>query len=143
TEQAYRSLGGTLESITRTIRMIHERGLWLEVVTPLVPGFYDDPHQLRPAAGFLPSLHPKIPWHVPAFHQDYRMTEPDPTSAETLIRAAEIGTAAGLRFVYAGNLPGRVGPWENTRCPACRETLIERFGFLIRSYRVTQDGRCP
>ncbi len=71
------------------------------------------------------------------------MTDPEATSAETLIRAAEIGTAEGLRFVYAGNLPGRVGPWENTRCPGCRATVIERFGYLVRSYRLTPDGRCP
>src|SRR5205085_6499089 len=83
------------------------------------------------------------PWHVTAFHQDYKMTDPAATSAETLIRAAEIGTAEGLRYVYAGNLPGRVGHWENTRCPSCRATLIERYGFLVRSYHVTPEGRCP
>ena len=139
----YRSLGGALENITRTIGMIHERGLWLEIVTLIVPGFNDDLGELRRAADFLVSISPDIPWHVTAFHQDYKMTEPDPTSAATLIRAAEIGTAAGLRFVYAGNLPGRVGPWENTRCPGCRATVIERYGFLVRSYRLTPDGRCP
>lgn len=143
TERAYRSLGGTLETITHTIRMVHERGLWLEVVTLLVPGFNDSPDELRQAAAFLASVSPDIPWHLTAFHQDYKMTEPSPTGPEALIRAAEIGTAAGLRFVYAGNLPGRVGPWENTRCPSCRTTLIERYGFLVRSYRLTSDGRCP
>jgi pyruvate formate lyase activating enzyme len=60
-----------------------------------------------------------------------------------LVRAAEIGVAEGLHFVYAGNLPGRVGQWENTRCPKCQETLIERYGYLIKSYRITEDGKCP
>jgi AmmeMemoRadiSam system radical SAM enzyme/AmmeMemoRadiSam system protein B/AmmeMemoRadiSam system protein A len=143
TERAYRSLGGTLENITRTIRMIHERGLWLEVVTLVVPGFNDSDEELRRAAAFLASVSPDIPWHVTAFHQDYKMTDPAPTGADQLIRAAEIGTAEGLRFVYAGNLPGRVGPWEDTRCPSCRATLVERFGYLVRSYRLTADGSCP
>jgi len=143
TERAYRSLGGTLETITRTIRMVHERGLWLEVVTLLVPGFNDSPDELHQAAAFLASVSPDIPWHITAFHQDYKMTEPAPTGAAALMRAAEIGMAEGLRFVYAGNLPGRVGPWENTRCPSCQATLIERYGFLVRSYRLTPDGRCP
>jgi AmmeMemoRadiSam system protein B/AmmeMemoRadiSam system radical SAM enzyme/AmmeMemoRadiSam system protein A len=143
TERAYRSLGGTLENITRTIRMIRERGLWLEVVTLVVPGFNDSDDELRRAAAFLASVSPDVPWHVTAFHQDYKMTDPEPTGADKLVRAAEIGTAEGLRFVYAGNLPGRVGPWEDTRCPSCRATLIERFGYLVRSYRVTADGRCP
>jgi AmmeMemoRadiSam system radical SAM enzyme/AmmeMemoRadiSam system protein B/AmmeMemoRadiSam system protein A len=142
-DRNYRSLGGALDNITRTIRMIYERGLWLEVVTLVIPGFNDGSDELRQAAGFLASISPDIPWHVTAFHQDYRMTDPDPTSAETLLRAAEIGTSEGLRFVYAGNLPGRVGPWENTRCPACRTTVIERYGFLVRSYRVTAEGCCP
>jgi AmmeMemoRadiSam system radical SAM enzyme/AmmeMemoRadiSam system protein B/AmmeMemoRadiSam system protein A len=142
-DRNYRSLGGALDNITQTIRMIHERGLWLEVVTLIVPGFNDSDEELGQAARFLASVNPNIPWHVTAFHQDYKMTDPDPTSADTLIRAAEIGTAAGLRFVYAGNLPGRVGPWENTRCPSCRTTVIERYGYLVRSYRLTPEGRCP
>ncbi len=143
TEAGYRSLGGTLESITRSIRMVHKRGLWLEVVTLIVPGFNDGDDELRRAADFLASVSPDIPWHVTAFHKDYKMTGPDATRPETLVRAAEIGTAAGLRFVYAGNLPGKVGPWENTRCPSCRTTVIERYGFLVRSYHLTADGRCP
>jgi AmmeMemoRadiSam system radical SAM enzyme/AmmeMemoRadiSam system protein B/AmmeMemoRadiSam system protein A len=141
-DRNYRSLGGMLDNITSTIRMVHERGLWLEIVTLVIPGFNDDPQELRAMARFLVSVNPDIPWHVTAFHKDYRMTDPDATPADTLIRAAEMGAAEGLRYVYAGNLPGRVGPWENTRCPSCRQTLIERFGFLVRSYRVEADGSC-
>jgi pyruvate formate lyase activating enzyme len=139
----YRELGGTLERVTDTIRMIHERGIWLEVVTLIVPGFNDRPEELRNAARFLASVSRDIPWHVTAFHPDYKMTDPSPTSVRTLTRAAEIGTEEGLRFVYAGNLPGRVGPWENTRCPSCHETLIERLGYLITAYRITPGGTCP
>jgi AmmeMemoRadiSam system radical SAM enzyme/AmmeMemoRadiSam system protein B/AmmeMemoRadiSam system protein A len=143
TEQGYRSLGGTLENVLRSIRMVHERGLWVEIVTLIIPGFNDGDDELRQAARFLASVSRDIPWHVTAFHQDYKMTDPERTSAATLIRAAEIGTAEGLRYVYAGNLPGQVGPWEDTRCPSCRATLIERYGFLVRSYNLTADGRCP
>src|SRR5205807_2293983 len=139
-DRHYRQLGGTLEQVLKTIRMVHERGIWLEVVTLIIPGFNDSEDELRLAARFLASVSPDIPWHVTAFHQDYKMTDPEATPATTLIRAAEIGTEEGLRFIYAGNLPGKVGPWENTRCPSCRETVIERFGYLIRSYRLTSDG---
>jgi uncharacterized protein with PIN domain len=65
------------------------------------------------------------------------------TNKEDLLRAVEIGCEAGLRYIYAGNLPGRVGQWEDTRCPQCNETLIERHGYLIKDYRLTEDGRCP
>jgi pyruvate formate lyase activating enzyme len=70
------------------------------------------------------------------------MTGPDNTSVDTLIRAAETGYSAGLNYVYAGNLPGRVGEYENTFCPHCKAALIERFGFRILKNRL-RDGACP
>jgi pyruvate formate lyase activating enzyme len=71
------------------------------------------------------------------------MTEPDNTSTRTLQRAADIGKTAGLNYVYGGNIPGRVGDLENTRCPNCQELLIARFGYQIQEYKLTSDGRCP
>ena len=142
-DKNYRTLGGTLEHVTNGIRMVHERGLWLEVVTLVVPGFNDSEPELRQIAQFLASINRDIPWHVTAFHQDYKMTDPPNTAAAQLIRAAEIGTEEGLRFVYAGNIPGGVGRWENTYCPTCREELIDRFGYLVREYKLTPEGKCP
>jgi pyruvate formate lyase activating enzyme len=71
------------------------------------------------------------------------MTEPDNTTARTLLRAAEIGEEAGLRYVYAGNLPGQVGEYEHTFCPNCKTRLIERYGYVILDYRITAQGTCP
>jgi pyruvate formate lyase activating enzyme len=62
---------------------------------------------------------------------------------KTLIRAAEIGQEAGLRFVYAGNLPGRVSTYENTFCPSCNVALIERMGYFITGYHISDEGACP
>ena len=70
------------------------------------------------------------------------MTDPDNTSVKMLLRAAEIGASEGLAFVYAGNLPGRVGRWEHTYCPSCDELLIERAGYTILQNRL-QGGQCP
>jgi pyruvate formate lyase activating enzyme len=142
-DRRYRTLGGTLEHVTETIKMIHQRGLWLEVVTLVVPGFNDDPKELRDIARFLASVSRDIPWHITAFHPDYQMTGPRPTQPADLMRAAEIGTEAGLRFVYAGNAPGRVSRWEDTRCPGCGKTLIARSGYLIQEYKITSHGTCP
>jgi AmmeMemoRadiSam system radical SAM enzyme/AmmeMemoRadiSam system protein B/AmmeMemoRadiSam system protein A len=142
-DRHYRDLGGTLDNILDTIHMIHRRGIWLEIVTLVIPGFNDSEDELREIARFLVSVSPDIPWHVTAFHKDYRMTDPDATPPRTLTRAAEIGTEAGLRYIYAGNLAGKVGAWENTRCPGCGDTLIERTGYLIRAYRVLPTGACP
>jgi len=142
-DKKYRTLGGTLEHVCNGIRMVRERGLWLEIVTLMVPGFNDSEEELRDIAKFIVSTNRDIPWHVTAFHPDYKMTDNAATPARKLTRAAEIGTEEGLRYVYAGNVPGRVGEWENTYCPDCRELLIERTGYLVRSYRITATGQCP
>jgi pyruvate formate lyase activating enzyme len=123
-DHRYRQLGGRLQPILDTIQRLHEMVFWLEIVTLLIPGCNDGNDELTRLAEFLASVSFDIPWHVTAFHQDYIMTDPENTSAQTLIRAVEIGKRAGLRHVYAGNLPGMVGDWENTRCPNCRELLI-------------------
>jgi pyruvate formate lyase activating enzyme len=142
-DKNYRQLGGVVDNILETVKMVHERGFWEEIVTLVIPGFNDSTDELRRAAEFIAAVSPDIPWHVTAFHQDYRMTENSNTTAEQLIRACEIGRETGLRYIYAGNLPGRVGRWENTYCPSCDELLVERFGYLIRQVKVTTEGCCP
>jgi pyruvate formate lyase activating enzyme len=142
-DRNHRQLGGVVDNILDTVKMVHERGFWEEIVTLVVPGFNDSEDELRRAAAFIASVSPDIPWHVTAFHQDYKMTENANTTAEQLVRACEIGRAEGLRYVYAGNLPGRVGRWENTYCPSCDELLIERYGYIIRQMNVTKQGECP
>jgi pyruvate formate lyase activating enzyme len=120
-------------------------GLWLEIVTLLIPGFNDSPDELRRLTEFLARISPDIPWHVTAFHGDYKMQNDvaRDTTAEDLLQAVEIGRQSGLRYIYAGNLPGMVGEYEDTHCPQCSESLIKRNGYLIKSYRVTPEGNCP
>jgi pyruvate formate lyase activating enzyme len=142
-DRHYRQLGGRLEPIKATIRRLHETGVWLEIVTLLIPGFNDAPDELQQLTEFLASVSPFIPWHVTAFHKDYRMTDPANTTPGMLIRAASIGQQAGLKYVYAGNVPGRVGDLEDTRCHHCSALLVERVGYVIRSYRLMPDGTCP
>jgi pyruvate formate lyase activating enzyme len=133
-------LGRVLDTITT----IHAMGFWLEVVTLVIPGWNDSDEELRATAAFVASVSRDIPWHVTAFHPDYRMTAPGPTPAATLLRAARIGEAAGLHYVYAGNLPGQVGRYEDTFCPQCRALLVERVGYRIRLNRLAATGgACP
>ncbi|NMB87343.1 MAG: AmmeMemoRadiSam system radical SAM enzyme [Chloroflexi bacterium] len=139
----YRQLGGVLQHVLDSIRKVHDLGLWLEVVTLVIPGFNDSPEELWDAARYLASVSPDIPWHITAYHPDYKMTDPPPTPARTLLRAAEIGQEAGLHYVYAGNLPGRVGSLENTLCPHCQAVLIRRQGYVLLEYRITGAGACP
>lgn len=138
----YRTLGGRLQPVLDSIRLAHEVGFWVEVVTLVVPGMNDSPGEMGEMARFIASVSPDIPWHVTAFHPDFKMADGGRTSAASLLQAARIGQEAGLHYVYAGNLPGRVGSLENTYCPACQTLLIARSGFQIREYHITSNGTC-
>ncbi len=142
-DRHYHELGGRIAPILDTIRRIHAMGLWLEIVTLLIPGFNDSADELHRLTEFLVSVSADIPWHVTAFHADYKMDDQRNTSSDDLLQAVEIGRQSGLRYIYAGNLPGMVGSSENTFCPRCAELLVERYGYLIQDYRLTPDGRCP
>jgi pyruvate formate lyase activating enzyme len=140
----YRELGGVMENVTDTIRMLKERDFWVEIVTLVVPGFSDDPDELKRMADFLASVDPLMPWHMTAFHPDYKMSDGyRSTRAEDLMRIVEYGQRAGLKYMYPGNLPGQVGEWENTRCHHCGATVVERYGFRVLRSRVGGDGLCP
>jgi pyruvate formate lyase activating enzyme len=142
-DKHYRKLGGVLQNVLDSIQLAHKLGFWVEVVTLVVPGFNDSTEELMDTARFITSVSPDIPWHVSAFHPDYKMTNPPPTSVSTLLRAAEIGSEAGLNYVYAGNLPGRLQEYENTYCPQCRTLLVERTGYLLHNYHLSAEGTCP
>ncbi len=141
-DRRYRALGGRLQPILDTIARLHGMGVWLEIVTLVVPGFNDSAEELGRIAGFIAGVSPDVPWHVTAFHSDYKMSDTRNTSARQLVQAATIGRDAGLRYVYAGNLPGMVGSLEDTACPGCGEILIKRSGYRIAAYRLTPDGLC-
>jgi pyruvate formate lyase activating enzyme len=140
----YRQLGGVMENVIETIKSLKQRGFWVEIVTLVVPGFSDDADDLKRMADFLASVDPLMPWHMTAFHPDYKMKEGYRwTTPDDLMRIVEYGRAAGLKYLYPGNLPGSLGEWENTRCHHCNSTVIRRQGFLVMQNRVGEDGLCP
>ncbi len=142
-DRSYRTLGGRLQPVLESIQSLYQMGIWVEIVTLLVPGFNDSPEELTRLTEFIAGISADIPWHVTAFHKDYKMTDPKDTSPEDLFKAVEIGKRSGLRYVYAGNLPGRAGNCENTLCPDCGTLLVERHGYRVLRYRLTSDCCCP
>ena len=132
--------GAKLEPVLRTLEVMKEMGIWLEVTTLLIPGLNDSREELENIAGFLVGLDPDIPWHISRFHPTYRLTDRGSTSLESLRRARDIGYEAGLKYVYTGNVPGDDG--EKTYCHGCKEVLIDRYGFSITK-NILQDNRCP
>lgn len=130
-----------LQPVLDSIQLLRSAGVFVELTTLLIPGVNDSEKELAEMAAFIASVNPDTPWHVSAFHPDYRMLDVPSTPAASLDRAVEAGDAAGLRFVYCGNVPGH--PRESTLCPACGAVLIARTGFFVRAIRVGPDGLCP
>ena len=140
-DATYRDVtGGELEEVLATLRVYKKLCIWLEITTLIIPGLNDGAQDLGAIARFIVGeLGPDTPWHVTAFYPTYRMLDRPRTPAATLRRAREIGIGAGLRHVYVGNVAG--GEGDNTFCPTCGKTVIERSGFFLRGTRLAQ-GRC-
>lgn len=142
-DKHYRQVGGVLSHVIDTIRMAHDLGLWVEVVTLVIPDFNDSPSELMEAAETIAGISRDIPWHVTDFHPDYRMTDRGSTRPDKLVEAAEIGQEAGLNYVYTGNIPGYSRELESTYCPNCRKRLVHRRGYTLLGYEITPEGKCP
>jgi pyruvate formate lyase activating enzyme len=124
--------GATLRPVLDTIRGMRERGIWVEVTTLLIPGHNDDEAELAALTRWFAERDRDMPWHVSAFSP--------PTPLATLERAARIGREAGLRYVYAGNIPDEER--ESTACPGCGDMVVRRHGFAVLANRL-EEGRCP
>lgn len=127
-------LGPVLDSI----RLMRKLNIWVEVTTLAVPGLNDSDKELGLIAQFIASVGVEIPWHISRFHPDFQLTEVSATPLETLRRAREIGLAAGLRYVYMGN----VFEGNDTYCYNCKSPLIQRQGFAVAESLIRQ-GKCP
>ena len=123
-----------------TIKLMKELGVWVEITTLIIPDYNDSDEFLQWTAGFIKSVDPAIPWHVSQFHPTYKLLDKPRTPLSSLSRAREIGLAAGLKYVYEGNVPGRGG--ENTYCDSCGRLLIERVGFSLNKIGL-KDSHCP
>lgn len=133
--------GAKLEEVLASIRLYKQLGIWVELTTLLIPGLNDSDEELTSLARFIADeLGCGTPWHVSRFYPTYLMTDRPGTPLATVKRARQIGIAAGLRYVYEGNVPGDEG--ENTRCPECNARLISRCGFTVED-NALKGGTCP
>jgi pyruvate formate lyase activating enzyme len=139
---SYHQLGGSLRSIRKAIEYAKEIGLWVEIVTLIVPGFNDSIDEIRAAAKYLKGISPEIPWHFTAFHPDYKRKGSHRTTTESIMRLAETAQEEGMQYIYVGNTVGGTDKFQHTHCPQCHSLLIRRRGFSTLSNRIT-NGRCP
>ncbi len=134
-----KSLKGDLNGVLDTLKRLKRGGFWVECTTLIVPGDNDSDEELRDIASFIAKeLDRFTPWHISAFHPDYKVNDKSPTPIETLIRAYEIGKEEGLEYIYLGNVPTK----SITKCPSCQKDLIVRNGYYILENNLI-DGRCP
>lgn len=139
-DKFYRNVcGARLEPVQNNIRLFWDSGVWVEVTTLIIPGYNDSEEQLRDIAKFLASVSEDLPWHVSAFYPMHKMKDVPRTGVEALRRGVRIGREAGLKYIYAGNIPGES---EDTRCSVCGDVQIERLGYRVMRNSVV-DGHCP
>lgn len=139
-DEFYKTLcGARMQPVLDSIARMHEMGVWVEVTTLVIPGRNDDDVTLRTIAEFLASVDVDMPWHVSRFTPRYKLLDAPPTPVSTLHRAAEIGYAAGLHYVYVGNVLN--SPYEHTRCPECGQICIRRQGYFTQN--LLRGKRCP
>lgn len=131
--------GAKLSGVLDTVKAAYKLGIWIECTTLVIPGLNDSDGELKGIAEFIARVSADIPWHVTAFHPDYKMMDREETSEKILEKAYTLGKNAGLKFVYTGNV---FGGHENTYCPKCDELLIERSGMSCFK-NVVKSGKCP
>ena len=133
---------GTLQPVLKTILLCRKIGIHLELVVLLVPTLNDGDKELTDMAKWIvDNLGPDVPLHFSRFNQMYRLKNLPPTPVKTLHRAHQLAKAAGIHFVYIGNVP--MDPANHTYCYKCGRLLIRRLGYLVRENGVTRDGKCP
>ena len=133
--------GATLAPVLRTIEILKEEGVYVELSNLVVPTLNDTDALFRDLCRWVVAhAGAETPFHFLRFFPLYRMTHLPPTPAETLLRAREIARAEGLKHVYVGNLD--VPDGENTFCAGCHCLLIERARHTVAKNFV-KDGKCP
>jgi len=139
-DEFYRRVcGGRLKPVLESIKLMREKGIWVEVTTLIIPGMNDSQEELEQIAGFLLEIGDNIPWHLSRFYPAYKMENLPPTPIEILHRTREMALKKGLKYVYVGNVPGDEG--ENTFCPNCGRIVIKRRGYFIAEINI-KEGKC-
>ena len=141
-EEFYRDIvHARLAEVLDSIIEYRKQGVWIEITTLIIQGLNDAEQELQGIASFIyTNLGADTPWHVSQFHPTYLLTDHPRTPVDTLRRARDIGRAAGLRYVYEGNVPGEEG--GNTYCYHCKKLLIKRYGYQIMENNIIH-GKCP
>jgi len=137
-----KNCGGRLQPILDTLIEMKKKKIWVEITTLAIPTLSDSEQMFKDIAKFIKEvLGIETPWHISQFSGaiSWKLRHLSDTPVETLEMAWKIGKAAGLKYVYTGNVPGL--PSEDTFCPKCKTVVIDRAGYIVRRY--DRNGKCP
>ena len=140
-KENYKNCGGALQKVLETIEFLYKNNIWIEIVTLLIPDYNNSKKEISEIANFIKSISEFIPWHITAFHPDYKMLNYNNTTSTMIVEAIEIGKQVGLKYIYTGNLSS-LREYENTYCFECNNLLIERYGYNIKR-NIISDNSCP
>jgi pyruvate formate lyase activating enzyme len=132
---------GKLEPVLESIKLLHEKKVWLELTNLVVPGYNDNTEEIKKMVSWiLENLGKEVPLHFSAFYPCYKLTNLPATEPEFLIKARIIAKQQGLDYVYTGNIQDDEG--STTFCPSCGTSLIRRRNFSVIENRL-KKGKCP
>jgi len=132
---------GKLAPVLRTLQVLKEEGVWLEITNLVIPGWTDNMEDIRKMCDWLVKNHlDSCPLHISRFTPLYKLNQLPSTSLTTLQKARTIALERGMKYVYVGNVPGT--RLENTPCPKCKKIVIERTGFRVTA-NTLNNGKCP
>jgi len=140
-DEIYRKLnGGRLQPVLNTFKTLHAQGVHFEMTNLVVPGYVDDPDMVKRMCDWiLTHVGTDYPLHFLRFFPRYKLDRLPPTPVSTLEQMREIALAAGIRYVYLGNVPRHEG--NNTYCHNCGKLLIQRLGYFIPTFNMA-GSRC-
>lgn len=141
TDTFYKDItGGTLNPVLESLKTLKKKGVWLEITNLVIPTKNDSDSAIKELCSWVRSeLGSDTPLHFSRFYPQYKLQNLPPTPVETLKKAADIAHAAGLHYVYIGNVPGVAE--ENTYCPRCGKTIIGRTGYQVHTYKI-KNSKC-
>ncbi len=140
-EDIYKKLSaGKLAPVLRTLKVLHEEGVWLEITNLVIPTWTDNFDMIKQMCDWLCTIGlSQVPLHFSRFTPLYKLSQLPPTPTSSLEKAYDIASKAGIQYIYLGNVAGH---WaENTRCHKCQKTIVERRAFTLLANHIV-NGEC-
>jgi pyruvate formate lyase activating enzyme len=139
-EDIYKRLnGGKLKPILRTLKIMKEENIWLEITNLIVPGWTDNLDMIKVMCDWLyDNNFDSSPLHFSRFYPTYMLTQLTETPVTVLEKAMKIALNAGIKYVYIGNVYGHSA--ENTFCHNCKKMIIQRNGFAITTNNIINNS---